>query len=348
MKNIFKTLLIGFILSVISSCMDENVSPLTDPNMVYGENASLSPEKTNGKLGKSPKVTGTVQILWNGGGKKMDNGNSPEEMLAFAGFEGFEGTSKREVKGSFIYQVLTVDSMLHREVIAKLTGVFIDQFQDKVWMVGEVISDTKGCSGNGHGGHDSGCQGGSCGGHDPGGHDGGCSGGDGDDHTDGGCSNPDHGDADHTDGGCSNPDHADSDHTDGGCTDTDHTDGGCTDTDHTDGGCTDTDHTDGGCTDTDHTDGGCSGSDHTGGSPGDHGSGGDSGMGNPLKGKNCRVGQIIAIKCHDVVTPGIDGDGITWKWYSKEGSFVPNVYNISEWRHLCKKTILEGNIQVHK
>jgi hypothetical protein len=326
MKKIFKILVNGFILAVLCGCMEENISPLTDLGATFGEASDLYSDKAKSKIIQS-KVTGLVQIVWKGG-KGMDNGNQPEEMLAFAGFEGFQGTNQKEVKGNFIYQVTTLDTTVHREIIAQLTGVYIDKTIDKTWLVGTVISDAKGCAGNGHGGHDSGCQGGSCGGHDPGGHDGGCSGGDGDDHTDGGCSNPDHGDTDHTDGGCSNPDH--------------------TDTDHTDGGCSGTDHTDGGCTDPDHSGGGCSGSDHTGGSPGDHGSGGDSGMGNPLKGKNCRVGQIIAVKCHDDGTPAIYGDGITWKWFSAEGSFVPSIFNTSDWPHLCKKTILEGNIMIHK
>ena len=297
--------------------MEENVSPLTDLDAAFSKVSDTYSDKVNSKI-KQSKVTGLVQIVWKGGGKSMDKGNQPEEMLAFAGFEGFEATDRKSVKGSFVYQVVKPDFSVHREITAILTGVVFGEEKGKIkaWMVGEVVSDTKGCAGNGHGGHDTDCQGGSCGGHDPGGHDGGCSGGDGDDHTEGGGAR------------------------------SDHTDGGCTDTDHTDGGCSSTDHTDGGCTDTDHTDGGCSGSDHTGGSSGDHGSGGDSGMGNPLKGKNCRVGQIIAVKCHDGGTPAINGDGITWKWFSAEGSFLPSIFNTSDWPHLCKKTILEGNIRI--
>ena len=318
MKKICKIFVNGFILAVICGCMEENVSPLTELDASFGDAADL---KINSKI-KQSKVTGLVQIVWKGGGKSMDNGNQPEEMLAFAGFEGFEAMDRKMVKGSFVYQVVKPDLSIHREITAVLTGVVFGEENGKykAWMVGEVVSDTKGCTGNGHGGHDSGCQGGSCGGHDPGGHDGGCSGGDGDDHTDGGCSG--------------------SDHTDGGCTD--HTDGGSSNPDHTD-----TEHTDGGCSGTDHTDGGCSGSDHTGGSTGDHGSGGDSGMGNPLKGKNCRVGQIIAVKCHDGETPAVNGDGITWKWFAQSGSFVPDIININEWPHLCKKSIQEGNIKIH-
>jgi hypothetical protein len=141
---------------------------------------------------------------------------------------------------------------------------------------------------------------------------------------DSGCS-----DSNHTDGGCSHDD--DSTH-DGGC---DHDDTG-TDTgcDHDDTG-TDTgcDHDDTG-TDTgcDHDD---TGTDHDGGSggkPDDKGG----------KGKLCRVGQIVVAKMHDKGTPGIN-DGITWKWFESLGEDFP--IDI-EPKHLCQKTILEGNLTV--
>lgn len=336
MKTFSKIFTISILLTFTIGCMEENISPLSDLESIYGEATSLSTKTVKGKLGKQTKITGMVQIEWKGG-NGGDKGNQPEEMLAFAGFEGFEATDRKSVKGSFVYQVVKPDLTVHREITATLTGVVFAEEKGKLkaFMIGEVISDTKGCAGDGHGGHDSGCEGGSCGGHDPGGHDGGCSGSDGTDHTDGGCSG-----TDHTDGGCSGSDGTD--HTDGGCSDSDHTDGGCTDSDHTDGGCSNPDHTD-----SDHTDGGCSGSGGTGGSTGDHGSGGDSGMGNALKGKNCRVGQIIVVKGHDGGTPGVNGDGITWKWFSPEGSFVPSISNTADWPHLCKKTILEGNIKIH-
>jgi len=38
-------------------------------------------------------------------------------------------------------------------------------------------------------------------------------------------------------------------------------------------------------------------------------------MGNPTSGKNCRIGQILAVKIHDVDSPGMNEDGITWKWF---------------------------------
>jgi len=66
-----------------------------------------------------------------------------------------------------------------------------------------------------------------------------------------------------------------------------------------------------------------------------------------MSGKNCRLGQIIALKVHDVGTPGRNGDGITWKWFSPEAMNVMSTDNIESWPHLCKKTIIGGNIVVH-
>ena len=70
-------------------------------------------------------------------------------------------------------------------------------------------------------------------------------------------------------------------------------------------------------------------------------------MGNPASGKNCRVGQILALKAHDGGSPGRTMDGITWKWFPAEGDFVPSIDNLPDWPHLCKKVIIEGNISVH-
>ena len=76
--------------------------------------------------------------------------------------------------------------------------------------------------------------------------------------------------------------------------------------------------------------------------------GSDSEKGNPLSGKNCRLGQIIAVKLHDGGTPGTNGDGITWKWFNPESPGTPAIDNCDEWPHLCKKTILAGNLVIHK
>jgi len=132
-------------------------------------------------------------------------------------------------------------------------------------------------------------------------------------------------------------------HSEGCAGEADDHDGGCSHdaevTEPSDGGCSG-DHTDteGGCTD-DHTDTGegCSGSSESGQPAGSGESGQQGGNGNPLGGKNCRT----------AATPGAEGDGITWKWFSPSASFIPTVSNTSEWPHLCKKNIIEGNFVVH-
>jgi hypothetical protein len=110
------------------------------------------------------------------------------------------------------------------------------------------------------------------------------------------------------------------------------------------------DHIDG-CTghDTGH-DSGCSGDDgetHESGCEGSEGQVGNGGGG--TNGKNCRIGQILAVKVHDVGTPGSNGDGITWKWFDPDDPKVANLNssNVESWPHLCKKTIVQGNLVVH-
>ena len=355
MKNFSNLLKHVLAVVFIMGCSDDHLSPLTginssNPNLISGSKGNNS-----GLRYMQPKITGEVEFDWMGGkGMGTTMGNQPEDLLAFAEFEAFLPTDIWPVKGSFTYRVLKPDLTSHRVITAEVTGVFVGeelkpngQVKETAWIVGKVVSDTKGCAGNGQGGHDPGCQGGSCSGHDIGGHDEGCSGSDGTDHTDGGCSG--------------------TEHTDGGCSGTDHTDEGCSGSDMSGGsegmqggsgmsggGCTDTTHEEG-CSG-DHgsegsggmSEGGCTDSTHEEGCSGDHGSGGSGGMGSEVKGKNCRIGQVIAIKCHDGATPGVDGDGITWKWFSSTGNFVPSINNKSEWPHLCKKTIIEGNIMLHE
>lgn len=134
-------------------------------------------------------------------------------------------------------------------------------------------------------------------------------------------------------------------------------DEGCED----DGGCSgdeNGDHTEG-CSghDSGH-DSGCSGDDgetHEGGCEGSGGQGGQGGNGGNggtgANGKNCRIGQILAVKVHDVGTPGTNGDGITWKWFDQDDDRVANQnlenIGVNNWPHLCKKTILAGNLVVH-
>ncbi|TFH38970.1 MAG: hypothetical protein E4G95_02325 [Bacteroidia bacterium] len=146
-----------------------------------------------------------------------------------------------------------------------------------------------------------------------------------------------------------------------GCSDGGHTDeeGGCSDDTSHDAGCSHDDTGEGespggetgdtGCSDDETDEGGCADSGTDEGHTGEEGSGspGGTGMGNPLSGKNCRIGQLIAVKVHDVGTPGTAGDGITWKWFSPTADFVPSTENIPLWPHLCKKTIIAGNLVVH-
>jgi len=149
-----------------------------------------------------------------------------------------------------------------------------------------------------------------------------------------------HGGPGEDEGGCTGED-------EGGCSgEDDGHDGGCTGED--DGGCSGED--DGGCSGED--DGGCSGEDDGGGCSGDDGH--DSGSGGPggqgggsLNGQRCRIGQIVAVKVHDNGTPGRDGDGLTWKWFRADANNLPDINDVEHWPHLCKKTILEGNLTVH-
>jgi hypothetical protein len=136
----------------------------------------------------------------------------------------------------------------------------------------------------------------------------------GDSHDDGGCS---HDDGGTDDGGCS---HDDGGTDDGGCS---HDDGGTDD-----GGCS---HDDGGT-----DDGGCSGGGGTGGHGAYH-----------VSGQDPRVGQIIVGKLHDGGTPAVDLDGITWKWFHPENPNLPSIDDIAAWPHLCKKTIIGGNLKIH-
>jgi len=243
---------------------------------------------------KLPMATGSVEFLWKGGDKGKDMGNKPENLLAFFSFNAHEGSSAKAPKGEIIYLVTNPDLTPHREIRAVITGVeIVGTFG---YFVGMVISDTKGCIGNGDGGHDSGCsdEGGGCG-----------------DETDG------------HDGGCSE-----------GGTD----EGGCSDGGTDEGGCSDGGSDEGGCSD------GGTGEEGNGSETGSGSPGGS--MGNPLSGKNCRLGQIIAVKVHDLGSPGIQ-DGLTWKWFDPEADFVPEAENFNAWPHLCKKIIVGGNIVVH-
>jgi hypothetical protein len=310
-----------------------------------------------------PKITGSVEIVWKGG----NGAGAPDvENRAFAEFEGFEMPAGMAPRGSFhflVYRVTPEGLVLHREIEAAATGVVIDPVHHKAYMTAQVIADTKQCmSGGGCDGHDGGdggmggpggCT--DCGGDT--GHDGGCSGSDGGTHEDGGCAGGgsggmggDMGGMPGMEGGTGGMEGG-SGGTEGGCSGSDgttHTDGGCSGSDGTTGGCSGSDgttHTDGGCSGSDgstHTDGGCAGS------------GGGGGMGMHVSGSGSRVGQVLVVKMHDGATPAVDGDGITWKWFAAEQApqilDIPGVYPegyATPWPHLCKKTIVGGNLVIH-
>ena len=225
------------------------------------------------------KITGFVELIWKGEDMGGDMGNKPDELRTFMDISAIEGTAWQDPRGELVFTVLEMDLSPHREIRAKVMDVQVDPVQMKGWIVAIVTSDSKGCAGDGTGGHGDNCAGS---GDDPSSHD---------------------------------------------------------------GGCTHDDTDEGGCSHDDTDEGGCSGSDA--GSDIHGGSAGGDDKGNPVSGKNCRVGQILALKTHDGGTPGRTMDGITWKWFDPNGDFIPKIENIPFWPHLCKKEIIEGNIVIH-
>ena len=219
---------------------------------------------------KGHKATGSVELMWKGASKGSDKGNKPDDLLVFFEFNAHEGNDTKDPKGELVYRVLEADASLHREIKAKVFDVSFDMVQKRALIHATVFSDSKGCSGDDHGGHDSNC---SSGGHDD------------------------------SEGGCGH-------------------DG----TEEDEGG-------------------GCSGEDDHGGGMGGIPGGADKG--NPMSGKNCRIGQIIALKVRDVGTPGREGDLIFWKWFSPDATNLPPIEDCTKWKHLCEKTIIGGNIVVH-
>lgn len=281
MKLFKKILTISLFLIAFTGCDKLNLQ-LEDEILKDGENFKSLNVHTPDKF---YEAFASVEIVWKGGEKGSEMGNQPEDLRAFFEMEAYIGIDDFIPGGEVVYKVTKPDASLHREIVATVTDVYIDIKENKGWVIAQVISDTKGCGGNGSGGHDTGC-----------GDDG---------HTD--------------DGGCGDDGHTD----DGGC-------GGEDDVSH-DGGCTHDDTGDDGCADSNITESGSMGS-----------------GGNPLSGKNCRIGQIIAIKVHDLGVSHIKIDGLTWKWFDPNASFVPAIDNIPQWPHLCKKTILNGDILIRK
>jgi len=295
MKTLKTTFAVIFLIIGIASCeKSDSVSSIYDPD--GSDYLSLG---IQGLVKIKPMATGSVEFVWNGGGKAGEMGKKPEDLRAFFSFNAQEEYSGKPAKGEIIYQVKYPDLTLHREIIAQVFGVTV--IDSKAWFVAIVTSDTKGCQGDGAGGHAGSCS---------------------------GSGNSDEG------GGCGE--------------ETDGHDGGCSDSGSDEGGCSVGGTEEGGCADGGTDEGGCSGSGSGEGGSGSSGGSGSMGgsMGNPLSGKNCRLGQIIAVKVHDVGSPGLN-DGLTWKWFSPAGAFVPSIENKDLWPHLCKKIIVGGNIVVH-
>lgn len=277
------------ILFYLAACMMFFIIGCDEQTIIPGtgiEDELILKDARKGAPVNPMKITGFVEVVWKGGEKGSDMGNKPEELRTFMDITAIEGTGNKEPRGELVFTVLKTDLTLHREIRAEVLGVEIEPDAPngpKGYVIAKVAYDSKGCAGNGSGGHEDSCSGS---GEEPSSHDGGCS----------------HEETD--EGGCSH--------------------------DVTD---------EGGCSHDETDEGGCSGSD-----PDTHGGSMGGGGGNPTSGKNCRVGQILAFKTHDMGTPGTL-DGTTWKWFDPTGA--PDIEDTDSWTHLCKKEIIDGNIVIH-
>lgn len=258
-------------------------------------------------LKKASKVTGLVQVEWKGKG----GSGTVEDKLVYASFAAHESvirSSKRRLMPAKGFFLFSVyKSDFTPE--RKIVAKVIDVgFGDPEDKKAWIFAEVISDSKCDSSDH-SGCS-------DSDHEEGGCSDGGSDTTHDEGCSHDDTGDAHEdtgTEGGCSHDDTGET-HDDTG------TEGGC---DHDDS------ETDEGC---DHDDTGTEHDEGSGGKPDDKGG----------KGKQCRVGQYVVVKMHDKGSPGTN-DGITWKWFENLDGFSID----SEPEHLCKKTILKGNLVVH-
>jgi len=283
MKKVTFYLAICMLIMITAGCDEDQIIPGTGTTDEF-----IQMDARKGAKIQPMKITGFVELVWKGENKGGDMGNKPDELRTFMDITAIEGTANINPRGELVFTVLETDLSPHREIRAQILDVKIDPYAykgSKGYVIAVVTYDSKGCAGNGSGGHEDSCVGS---GEDPSSHDGGCS-------------------------------HEETD------------DEGGTMHDETD---------EGGCTHDETDEGGCSGSDDHGGSTG------SDGKGNPASGKNCRVGQILALKTHDMGTPGILTDGIAWKWY--DPSSYPSMEEISAPKFpLCKKEIIEGNIFIH-
>lgn len=196
--------LILFLLILATACSDSVVAPADKADEAPTAPVDCSPRRAG-------HATGAVDLVWRGNGGPGDDGDSTR--VAAAALAMHEADGQQPDRGSFVFSVHDEDGTVHRAVTARISGVAIASVDRRVWFVGTVVADTKGCAGGPGGGHDDGCAG----------DDGGCSDGHDDGH-DGGCS------GDHEEGGCNGGGGG------GGCPDGSHDDGGCPDGSHDDGG----------------------------------------------------------------------------------------------------------------
>jgi len=93
-----------------------------------------------------------------------------------------------------------------------------------------------------------------------------------------------------------------------------------------------------------HTDGDHSGGNHSDGDGGhDEGEGGHEGS----QGNQSRIGQSIGVKVYDGGSPGTNGDAIGWKWFAGNNPNTPSLEDHAQWKDMCDKEILAGNLVVH-
>lgn len=143
------------------------------------EQSPLAPTHSSVDPGAFAKAnvitTGGLQLAWTGG----HGAGAPDvERTATAEFSLRKNADELGSRGEFVFQVLNADGTLHRRIEVSMTDVGMDDvlFPGKSWALGTVISDTRGCNGNGQGGHEEGCDGQSGGGGGGGGHEPGCDG----------------------------------------------------------------------------------------------------------------------------------------------------------------------------
>ena len=93
-----------------------------------------------------------------------------------------------------------------------------------------------------------------------------------------------------------------------------------------------------------HTDGSHSEGDET---HDDSSHGGGSNSDDSAHGNQSRVGQTLGVKVQDGGSPGTNGDTIGWKWYAGNNPNTPSLENHGEWKEMCLKEIIAGNLVVH-